>query len=308
MVGHSSSGKTSYMAGLYGIFGDDKDGIGITTYDQNKNKRLKKIARNIHLGIYPTGTDIASEYNFHLTINGNSIIPFNWYDYRGGALSQSSKKSPEVATLVNKIREANALIVFLDGEKIVQSTDDELEEEYEILLWAIQKSIGSKKNNNYFPISFVMTKGDLYEDYSVLYESNGLEYFMPLIKNIKSGQTAAGMVTACEISSSGIYNVFPPLLFSLYYGMSDYINKRINYLNSEVEYYNKLWPNLLDDIFGGLSEIFGSGSYKTDRQQARESMAKIQQEKSNLELLESCQKGMKEQIDSWVEENVIFAF
>jgi hypothetical protein len=309
MIGHSRSGKTSYMAGLYNQFGDNKDGIGITTYDTSKKAKLKQLGSNLASGVYPKGTDIASEYNFHLMIEGDIIIPFNWYDYRGGALMQNSKSSPEVAILIKKIEDADALIVFLDGEKLANDEDiDDFEDEYDVIIWSIQKAILNKKSTNYFPISFVITKGDLFDDYSILYESEGLDYFMPLIKNIKGGSAAAGMLSVCEVASNGIFNILPPLLFSLYYGMPEYIGQRMDYLNSEINHYNSLWPNLIDDTFGVLSKIFGSGDYITDREQAVESMKRIQKEKKNLEFLDSCKDGMKEIIDKWVEQNIIMAF
>lgn len=309
MIGHSRSGKTSYMAGLYNQFGDNKDGIGITTYDTSKKAQLKRIGSNLASGVYPKGTDIASEYNFHLMIEGDIIIPFNWYDYRGGALMQNSKSSPDVAKLIKKIEDADALIVFLDGEKLANDEDiDDFEDEYDVIIWSIQKAILNKKNTNYFPISFVMTKGDLFDDYSVLYESEGLDYFMPLIKNIKGGSAAAGMLSVCEVASNGIFNILPPLLFSLYYGMPEYISQRMDYLNSEINHYNSLWPNLIDDTFGVLSKFFGSGDYKTDREQAVESMKRIQEEKKNLEFLDSCKDEFKNIIDKWVEKQIIIVF
>ncbi len=309
MVGHSRSGKTSYMAALYKQFGGNSESLGIVTNDYKKRGKLERLGDNLSSGIYPKGTDIASEYNFYLTIDGKTIIPFDWYDYRGGALLQNSKSSPDVAKLIKKINEADALIVFLDGEKLSKEVNlDDFEDEYDVLIWAIQKAISSKRKDTYFPVSFVMTKGDMSEDYSALYDSEGLNYFMPLIENIKGGSTASGMLTVCEVARSGIYNILPPLLFSLYYGMPEYISHRMKSLNSEIEYYNNLWPNLLDDLFGGLSDFFGSGNYKTDRAMAAESMKKIQEEQENLQFLTNCQDGIKEVLDGWVKQNVIFCF
>jgi hypothetical protein len=309
MIGHSRSGKTSYMAALYKEFGNNSEGVGITTYDSRKKEQLERLGTNLAQGIYPKGTDIASDYSLYLKIDGKTIIPFNWYDYRGGALLQNSKSSPDVAKLITKISEADALIVFLDGERLATETDsDDFEDEYDNLIWAIQKAISSKKKDTYFPVSFVMTKGDMFEDYSVLFYSEGLNYFKPLIENIKDGSTASGMVCVCEVAKSGIFNILNPLLFSLYYGMPEYIRKRMEYLNSEVEHYNTLWPNLLDDFFGGLSVVFGDGDYKTERAKAAESMKKIQEEQENLQFLSNCQDGMKELLDEWAKNGIIYCF
>lgn len=304
MIGHSRSGKTSYMAGLYKEFGNKEKGIGIWTSDYSKQSKLKRIADNISHGIYPTGTDIASEYDFWLQIDNRLVIPFNWYDYRGGALSESSKTSRDAQKLIEKIENADALIVFLDGEKIVEDTDEDAEDDYEILLWAIQKAVSRKRlgSGNYFPISFVITKGDLYADYSPLYDSDGLEYFTPFFKTIRDGNTVAGMISICEVAKTGVYNVFSPLLFSLYYGMPEYISKRMDAINKEIDYYNTLYPNILDDIW---TTIFGGTS---DRELARKSLQKIEEEKQNLEYLESMSKDMWDALNSLAENNHIIKF
>lgn len=307
MIGHSRSGKTSYMAGLYNEFGDKAEGIGIWTSDKSKSKRLKKMADNIFHDIYPAGTDIASKYNFWLQINNSLIIPFNWYDYRGGALSESSKDSKDAKELISKITKADALIVFLDGEKIVSETTEDLEDDYDIILWAILKALSKKKAKTYFPVSLVITKGDLYSDYSPLYDSNGLEYFLPLINSIRESDVASGMISICEVASSGIYNVFSPLLFSLYYGMPSYITKRIESINKETEYYNNLYPNLVDDFVSGLLTFFGSNT-ESDRDKARKSIQKIEEEREQLEFLQSLSDDMKEALDSLVKNNQIVIF
>lgn len=320
MIGHSRSGKTSYMAGLYKEFGDKGKGIGIWTSDSSKKERLERIANNISHGTYPSGTDISSEYNFWLQIDNRLVIPFDWYDYRGGALSESSKTSRDAQKLIERIESADAIIVFLDGEKIVYETDEEAEDDYEILLWAIQKAVSRKQisTGNYFPISFVVTKGDLYPGEPLIYTKDGinyyntsffegLDYFLPFIKTIRESNTVAGMLTKCEVSRYGIENVLPPLLFSLYYGMNDYIDKRIDIINNEVDYYNKLDPNIVDDLFCGLDNLFG-GNSKSDREMARESLKRINKEKENLKYLKSKKEKFWNDLNKLVKENKIIKF
>lgn len=76
MIGHSRSGKTSYMAGLYKLYGDAPNGFGLWMSDSSKSQKLKHLAANIDKGIYPEGTDIASEYNFWLQYNNSLLVPF----------------------------------------------------------------------------------------------------------------------------------------------------------------------------------------------------------------------------------------
>lgn len=308
MVGHSRAGKTSYMAGLYKQFGDKPDGFGLWMSDSNKRDNLIRLGQGIERGYYPNGTDIASQYQFYLQYDNELLIPFNWYDYRGGALSESSKYSADAQELLSRMNSADALIVFLDGEKITQMTDEDLEDEYDILLWAIQNTVSRRSlDGTYFPVSFVITKGDLYPNYGLLLNSPGLSYFMPLIKNICNCTNAAGMIGVVEVSKEGISNVFSPLIFSLYYGMHHYINARVESMNAEIEKYNSYDPGLIDDFFVGLDHLFG-GDSKTDRQLAAESMERIQEENQKLETLKALSSGMEEILKNLVEHDIIIKF
>lgn len=308
MVGHSRAGKTSYMAGLYKQFGDKPDGFGLWMSDSNKRDNLIRLGQGIERSYYPNGTDIASQYQFYLQYDNELLIPFNWYDYRGGALSESSKYSADAQELLSRMNSADALIVFLDGEKITQMTDEDLEDEYDILLWAIQNTVSRRSlDGTYFPVSFVITKGDLYPNYGLLLNSPGLSYFMPLIKNICNSTNAAGMIGVVEVSKEGISNVFSPLIFSLYYGMHHYINARVESMNAEIEKYNSYDPGLIDDFFVGLDHLFG-GDSKTDRQLAAESMERIQEENQKLETLKALSSGMEEILKNLVEHDIIIKF
>lgn len=48
MIGHSRSGKTSYMAGLYKLYGDDPEGFGLWMSDSAKSQKLKKLGANMN--------------------------------------------------------------------------------------------------------------------------------------------------------------------------------------------------------------------------------------------------------------------
>lgn len=290
MIGHSGSGKTSYMAGLYKLYGDDPKGFGLWMSDSTKKQNLKRLGNDIEKGKYPGGTDIAEEYKFWLQYDDSLLIPFDWYDYRGGALLESSKNSKDAKALVERINNADALIVFLDGEKITRMTDYDLEDEYEVLMWAIQKAVSSKSSSRtYYPISFVITKGDLYDNYSVLIHSPGLNFFTPLFKTIANSQSSVGMIGVAEVSKEGISNVAAPLFFSLNYGMHHYIEERISYINSEVQKYK-------DRSF--LGKIWHSDDF----------LDKMRQEKNKLEELEALSDVLQKIVNKLKEDNQIILF
>ncbi len=303
MIGHSRSGKTSYMAGLYHQFGDNADGFGLWMTSSPQKANLIQLGKNLTKGVYPDGTDIASVYNFWLQYDDKLLIPFDWYDYRGGVISESSAHSPDAQKLLEQIKTADALIVFLDGAKIIKEVDDDLEDEYDILKWVIQKALSIRAEKDiYFPVSFVITKGDLYSSYGPLINSPGLEYFLPLIESISNSSTAAGMVSVVEIARDDISNVFAPLIFSLYYGMPHYIRERVRVINQEIEHYNSLAPGILDSAVSWLFDM------KSDATLAKESLEKLQEERNQLEMLENLADVMKQILDHLREKKLILSF
>lgn len=308
MVGHSRAGKTSYMAGLYKEFGELNENFGLLMTDSDKRDNLIRLGQAIERGCYPSGTDIASQYQFYLQYDNESLIPFNWYDYRGGALSESSKNSADAKDLLRRMNMADALIIFLDGEKITRMTDEDLEDEYDILLWAIQNAVSKRSlDGEYYPVSFIITKGDLYSNSEPLLNSPGLNYFMPLIKNIANSENTAGMIGIVQVSTEGIYNVYSPLIFSLYYGMHHYTRTRMKSINAEIDRYNSYSPGLFDDICTFLDNLCG-GNARTDRQLSIESAKKIEEEKRKIEKLNQLSTEMEEILNKLVEYNMIIKF
>ena len=259
MIGHSRSGKTSYMAGLYSVYGNAKEGYGIVTKNKDKDQQLVTLGENLSYGYYPSQTDIEEEYDFWLTYDGRLIIPFNWYDYRGGALLESSKTSDDARKLVEKIVKADALIVFLDGERIKENNDYDLEEAYDVLIWSIMKACSERQADTILPISFVITKGDTYNSYNNCFKTPGYKYFDGIMSMISECKTIKGMAVVCEITSKTKINVVQPLLFSLFYGMDGYIaheDLRLSVLEKELnEEEMKLVPLWYEGGFGDIDNI-----------------------------------------------------
>lgn len=61
MVGHSRSGKTSFMAGMYRYLGESTEGYGISAKKENQKEQLTKMALDLSKGRYPDGTNIQNE-------------------------------------------------------------------------------------------------------------------------------------------------------------------------------------------------------------------------------------------------------
>ena len=114
MVGHSRSGKTSFMAGMYKYLGESKEGYGIRAKNSTQKKNLERMAAGLSQNRYPAGTDVQQKYNFALTVDGEDIIPFNWIDYRGGILLSDDPDEGDMDKFLKAIKQSDALLVFLE--------------------------------------------------------------------------------------------------------------------------------------------------------------------------------------------------
>jgi len=236
MLGHSSAGKTTYMAALYyrmvnGLYNykmryDRWANYWYKRYTKGNNnytieeseqeeKDLNLISSNVAKGIYPPPTAIRQEYVFKMQYKYFNEIEFNWFDYRGGALMERSNQSSDSASLIEKIKYSDALIVFLDGTKLEQSLSKN-EREFRRLVYLIKNAISNISvgdDDSYYPISFVITKDDL--TYNVL-ESEGFNYFYEnILEDIMNSKKIAGLITWATVNKEHIYNVHWPLFFSI---------------------------------------------------------------------------------------------
>lgn len=226
MVGHSGSGKTSFMAGMYRNLGGKKRGFGIKAKKETQLKQLRKMANGLSKGEYPAGTDIQSRYEFAFTVSGEELVPFNWIDYRGGILLSDDPDDKDIDTFMASLKKADALVIFLDGEKIVQP-GEQWNMEYDILLSCIERSL-TVKHKTWFPISFVITKCDLIPNTATLH---GLKRFENLFSQIGNNNKVGAMIMRCAINKD-CYNLpFYVLAYSIYGGSDIYINRCVTAMN-----------------------------------------------------------------------------
>lgn len=235
MLGHSSAGKTTYMAALYyrmvnGLYNYKMRYDRLANYwfkhytkgnynytmeeSEQEEKDLNIISTNVAKGIYPPPTAIRQEYVFKMQYKYFNEIEFNWFDYRGGALMERSNQSSDSASLIEKIKNSDALIVFLDGTKLEENLSKH-EREFKRLVYLIKNAISNISiiEDSFYPISFVITKYDLC--YNVL-ESEGFNYFYEnILDDIMNSKKVAGLITWATVNNEHIYNVHWPLFFSI---------------------------------------------------------------------------------------------
>ena len=251
MLGLSSAGKTTFMAALYhrmveGVYDytmryDVFSNYWYKRYTLNNNlysldearkeeTELKTVSRNVTRGIYPPPTAIRQEYLFKFRYKNYNDIEFNWMDYRGGALMERSDNSSDMKELTEKIKNSDALIVFLDGTKLEEPLEKN-ERQFKRMVYLIKTAISSVTvaNDTYYPISFVLTKDDIC--------SNGLDsegfnfFYTNIIKDISESTKVAGMVTWITVNKENIYNVHWPLFFSINHCMHKLVEEVISSYN-----------------------------------------------------------------------------
>lgn len=270
MLGHSSAGKTTYMAALYyrmsnGLYDykmryDSWANYFFKHYEKNnynytideseqEGKDLDKISRNVSKGIYPPATAIRQEYVFKMQYKYYNEIEFNWFDYRGGALMERSSQSSDSSELISKIKNSDALIVFLDGTKL-EGDSSRNEREFRRLIYLIKNAISSVsvKKDYYYPISFVITKDDLCND---VLNSDGFNYFWDnILSDISQSNKVAGLITWATVNKEHIYNVHWPLLFSIkqcMYKFADEVLASYHYRENHRGFFDSIKEFFTDD-------------------------------------------------------------
>lgn len=313
MVGHSGAGKTSFMAGMYKFLGNSTDGYGIRAKKTNQQKQLERMAQQLSYGRYPSSTDIQQMYNFEFTCNGDDVMPFNWMDYRGGILLSDDPDEEDMDKFMEALTQADALVVFLDGTKLIERTA-KWNMEYDILLSCIANSL-NVKHQSWFPICFVVTKCDLVPDGASFY---GLNRFGTLFEQISSSKTVGAMLLQCTINSESYFAPFLALSYCIHGGAPIYIQKRNEAMNRAAERYKSHKPETLIGWLGaGVEELLNAGAkiigevidedwgWETELDKANYAKYDYNKEQNQLEFLKAIASELKGKIQKWENDGVV---
>lgn len=310
MVGHSGAGKTSFMAGMYKYLGDDKDGYGIRATKPQQKQQFERMAKMLERGQYPSSTDVQQMYNFELTCKGEDVIPFNWMDYRGGILLSDDPDEQDMKKFMAAIQTADALVVFLDGQKLSQKTE-KWSMEYDILISCIENSL-DVEHQSWFPICFVITKCDMLPDGATFY---GLKHFNTLFDQISSSQSVGGMLLQCSINKSSYVDPFFALAYCIYGGTPIYVKKRIEAAKAAQQRANNHRPaTFLDKVIGVGEQIFKEVfdlvdmGWETEYEKTWSAEADFENEYNNLQYLQVIADDLAEKLKDWNNNNYITTF
>lgn len=118
MLGASGAGKTTYVSLMYAEMQRDVGGFRVFTANAAQHRQLLADAGAIRNGRYPESTHRRASYDLSLSFGGAEVLPFTWHDHRGGAVAGRTTDSQDVALLHQDLRDSDAIVVFVDGEKL----------------------------------------------------------------------------------------------------------------------------------------------------------------------------------------------
>ena len=106
VLGGHKSGKTCFMLGMYDDMRVGYGGFTFRATDGDVGRKLvERFGRLLGLkehSRWPVGTDILDDYEFSLNFALRRFMLFNWYDYRGGIISETGEPYHEVRELTEQ--------------------------------------------------------------------------------------------------------------------------------------------------------------------------------------------------------------
>ena len=117
MIGHSSAGKTTYMASMYRVMNAGHRGFRIRAGSEEHHQRLLQDALAIRKGRFPPPSSHREVYPLVLSYDHRPFFDFTWHDYRGGALKESATEKDNAQVIADLVQ-ADAIIVFADAHAL----------------------------------------------------------------------------------------------------------------------------------------------------------------------------------------------
>lgn len=206
MVGNTGVGKTTYMASLYGALQREIEGFSLKAVRDDDHARLCQLAKTIQTGKYPDLTDQRSEYDFNLRHKTKEILDFSWADYRGGAITASTKDE-QTNLLITDLKSADGIMMFCDCDALVRN--DHRSNQIGRMATLVNQAL--QNVDHIICLGVIFTKVDMVRQIS----DNHFSYFQGLISAINASQYVLGSFIPVSCGSPFI-NVPMPLLFTLY--------------------------------------------------------------------------------------------
>ena len=173
IVGGRGAGKTVYLAALYNALEQQRENTGFyLEAPRAQSQRLVSMFATLagHDWLPATGYRNISEWNFTIGVmareRGWPACRFDYYDYAGELIDTYSDETDEqAADIANKLSQCQAIIVFLDGERICNFiTGENPEDRNKFAIHDLRNIINavnpSVRGSKLRSLQFVITKWD----------------------------------------------------------------------------------------------------------------------------------------------------
>lgn len=307
MVGHKGVGKTAFTAGLYHYCGNKSWGwkrrsFGINGISTGDISTLSRLSETLSRGRYPEATDtLWNSYDLKLTHRGKDILNFKWTDHKGGLLTDNTGGTDKQKSFLKIVENADALIVFLDGERLTQTND--IGQQY--LMTCMYQALSSTHNRSY-PVCFVVTKWDIVKRRDL----PGLKYWQNVFDIVRNRDDLKGMLTKSGIPKDGCKAPFHCMIFCIAYGIDIYIDQSIErqkeaykrQLSYEASNIGEAIGNAFQHFGRGVERLFGGTPPPSRWELAGEERDKQAAEVAEQEKLKKYRKRLQKMVAVWKEE------
>ncbi|MER6362169.1 hypothetical protein [Kitasatospora sp. NPDC001527] len=159
-LGHSSAGKSSYLAAMFSHLARGRKGFRLVAADRLIAEELTAAGGRLRKGFYPPPSSRRTDLKAELRYGRGELLGFDWTDYRGGALTGSAADDPETARLLERLTHADAVVVFADAHRL--ATDPESHDEVRRTVVLLHRAVDGQGPP--LPIVLAYTKADLVTD------------------------------------------------------------------------------------------------------------------------------------------------
>ncbi|BAY66422.1 hypothetical protein NIES22_65610 [Calothrix brevissima NIES-22] len=166
MLGYSGTGKTCYMISMYAFMKLGLNGFTFSEKDLDRDLELTEMWEALidnRKWPDPNPSNVKN-YTFDFNYAFQPIMSFEWLDYRGGALSDTSSKE-DVQELTKQVKQSNCLFLCISAEDLQLTTKMKRAraikaDRMNVLIKEIAEAVKPTANQP-FPVVFVITKFDL---------------------------------------------------------------------------------------------------------------------------------------------------
>jgi hypothetical protein len=175
MLGASGAGKTCFLVGLYNALRVGVRGFTLlatdATPDADTDLELAELWERMQEGgqdRWPAPTDSTRDFTFALQYAYQTVLTFDWLDYRGGALTDQPTEA-DVRALTVRLQRSSAIFLCVPGDTLVGTPRNAAKtDRMNVLLGRVRNSLAPQSP---IPtIVVVVTKYDLCADSGLLKE------------------------------------------------------------------------------------------------------------------------------------------